>query len=751
MIMTESLFSWFVASTLMASAAAAVVLAVQRLFRGRISPRLRHALWLIVLLRLMLPVLPQSPVSLFNAVPTFTDIKNAVLGFSFQLDKPATRAENSQKENTHPSYYTTNEAEKNVSQPLLITQETEKLAVVDEERESHPAVRVLAVIWLTITAVLLGYSLIYWLRIQRKQKHLGRVADAAIVNIAEECRGLFSIKRPVGIYTDPAAQSPYITGVLRPAVYLPESLISESGNERQLKHVIAHELAHYKRKDTIWNLLGSLVFAVHWMNPLVWFLLRQMKADRELACDACVLEALGEEEAVPYGMTIIGFLKRYSKGRSQPHLLYFKGLNGPQEVARRIQMISSFKKGSYKFSMMAVVLVLLIGTATLTNARVSEAGSSEWVHAEDGGNEKLFGDEGFRVYDNLEKGAKVAPFKFKVPSVLPKGYAFSDFSLQLKSESHPSRAEVNLHYVKANINKSNGNFMLRIVQGADLQELYDPIAKIEKDGTDQKDDGKVIEKESLSFPDMDEGLKVTIRMTAWKGQPERYYYLWKDQGISYQLSSHILSSGEMEQIIASMKFPDSKLNELHKDNEYHGKILTYLYDTEDIRRAQKLVGFNAVFPRKLPGDFIASGAYVSRKANFNYAENDKDSMRKLLQVSYSRGDQKQKKEAASGIQSVAFKQMLNGDMYQKMKKNGQVSFSRIDGERNNVKLKAITIQGKEVLRTEPYKVDGKLSSSDETNLVSYFWLDGKVCYQAVFQGQGPEEQKMVQYLMKPDR
>ncbi|RJG22496.1 hypothetical protein DQX05_17780 [Paenibacillus thiaminolyticus] len=53
-------------------------------------------------------------------------------------------------------------------------------------------------------------------------------------------------------------------------------------------------------------MIGSLVSAVHWMNPFVWFMLRQMKADRELACDACVLEALGEEEAVPYGMTIIG-------------------------------------------------------------------------------------------------------------------------------------------------------------------------------------------------------------------------------------------------------------------------------------------------------------------------------------------------------------------------------------------------------------------------------------------------------------
>ncbi|EPY11505.1 M56 family metallopeptidase [Paenibacillus alvei] len=748
MDIAERLFNWFVASTLMASAVAVLVLSVQHLFRRRIHARLRHALWLIVLLRLMLPVLPQSPVSLFNAVPTFTDIKNAVFGFTYQLNKPDTISEHSQIEKTYQPYYTTNDTKKNhVSQPLLTMKDTIEQAEAGIERESHPAVRVLAIVWLTGAAVLLGYNLTYWLRFLRKQKHLSPVVSPAILKIAEQCRILFSIKRSVRIYADPSAQSPYITGVFRPAVYLPKSIISEAGNEQLLKHVIAHELAHYKRKDTIWNMIGGLVFAVHWMNPFVWFMLRQMKADRELACDACVLEALGEEEAVPYGMTIIGFLRRYATGRSQAHLLYFKGSIGQKEMVRRIKMIQSFKKGSYKFSMMAVILVLLIGTATLTNARASEAGASAWVHAEDGGIETLFPNEEFRVYDSLEKGAKMAPFTFKVPSLLPEGYGFSDVSIQF-NDSPP---RVKLDYVKAKINKSGGNFSLRIKPDTDLQKQYDQIFNGEHDRTDQKDSGKVIEKESLSLAGIEEGYKITIRMTNWKGQPERYYYIWKDQDISYELSSYILSSSEMEQMIASMKLPDADLNKLHVDNDYHGKILTSLYDTEDIRRAQHLVGFKAAFPRKLPGEFIASSSYVSRKANFNHVENDKDSMRKLLNFTYSRGDHKQKNKADSGIWDISFKQMLNGNMYQEMKKKGQVSFTKIDGERNNVKLTALTLQEKEVLRTEPYSLDGKPKGPNDLRLVSYFWFDGKVCYQAVFSGQGPEEQKIVQYLMKPDR
>ncbi|MCY9539028.1 M48 family metalloprotease [Paenibacillus thiaminolyticus] len=749
MDIAERLFNWFVASTLMASAVAVVVLAVQHLFRRRIHARVRHALWLIVLLRLMLPVLPQSPVSLFNAVPALTDIKNAVFGLSYQLGKPDTISEHSQIENTYQPYYTTNEAETNtVFHPFVTLKDTEEHAEAGIERESHPAFRVLAVVWLTGAAVLLGYNLTYWLRFRRKQKHLTPVDSAAIWKIAEQCRLLFSIKRPVGIYADPSAQSPYITGVFRPAVYLPQSLISEAVNEQLLKHIIAHELAHYKRKDTIWNMIGSLVFAVHWMNPFVWFMLRQMKADRELACDACVLEALGEEEAVPYGMTIIGFLRRYAAGRGQAHLLYFKGSNDQKEMMRRIRMIQSFKKGSYKFSMMAVILVLLIGTATLTNARASEAGASAWVHAEDGGNEMLFPSEEIRSYDNLEKGAKEAPFTFKVPSWLPEGYGFRGLSITFNDS--PPRVGLSFTETKS---KSSGNFGLSIWPGDELQKQNDLIFSIEQD----EDSGKVIEKEALSLAGIDEGYKITIRMTTWKGQPERYYYIWKDQGLSYELSSHILSSNEMEKIIASMKFPDAELNKLHVDNDYHDKILTYLYDIEDIRRAQELVGFKAAFPRKLPGDFAASDSYVSRKANFNHVENDEDSMRKMFSVTYSRGDRNQKNKADSGIKDVSFKQMLNGDMYQKMKNNGRVSFSIISGERNSIKLKALTLQGQEVLRTEPYNLDGTPKGPDDLSLVSYFWFDGQVCYQVVFQGKGAyqgkgaEEQKIVQYLMKPDR
>lgn len=67
----------------------------------------------------------------------------------------------------------------------------------------------------------------------------------------------------------------------------------------------------------LWNLLGSLAATIHWFNPLMWLAIRRMKIDREVACDAYVLEVLGEEEAIDYGLTLVEFLKRFSRVRER--------------------------------------------------------------------------------------------------------------------------------------------------------------------------------------------------------------------------------------------------------------------------------------------------------------------------------------------------------------------------------------------------------------------------------------------------
>ncbi|MGM9484089.1 M56 family metallopeptidase [Roseateles sp. NT4] len=86
----------------------------------------------------------------------------------------------------------------------------------------------------------------------------------------------------------PAGSSPALVGVLRPRVALPVDFDDRfTPAEREL--ILAHEAVHRARQDNLWNLIATLLAALHWWNPLAWWAARRLRADQELACDATVL------------------------------------------------------------------------------------------------------------------------------------------------------------------------------------------------------------------------------------------------------------------------------------------------------------------------------------------------------------------------------------------------------------------------------------------------------------------------------
>ncbi|MCH7226356.1 M56 family metallopeptidase [Haloferula sp. A504] len=81
--------------------------------------------------------------------------------------------------------------------------------------------------------------------------------------------------------------SPCAAGVIRPVVLVPPHWSALQPAHRKM--VLAHEIAHHHRRDPLWRLLGVLACALHWFNPLVWWLARHHAYQAELACDAAVL------------------------------------------------------------------------------------------------------------------------------------------------------------------------------------------------------------------------------------------------------------------------------------------------------------------------------------------------------------------------------------------------------------------------------------------------------------------------------
>ena len=102
----------------------------------------------------------------------------------------------------------------------------------------------------------------------------------------------------------PEAISPCVAGTWRPRIILPEAILTHPSSQR-LGHVLGHELAHLVRGDswTNWFLLAART--LHWFNPAAWWVIQEMQATREAACDDLAVRSSGETDRRAYAATIV--------------------------------------------------------------------------------------------------------------------------------------------------------------------------------------------------------------------------------------------------------------------------------------------------------------------------------------------------------------------------------------------------------------------------------------------------------------
>lgn len=261
--------AWILSSTVLILAVAAL----RRLLRGRISLRVQYALWLLVALRLLLPVnLGESALSVENAADALrTEI-------ALRQEPPLTTE--------MPSGET-------VDVPVTPVTPVTPAVPATPVTPVEPAVSVdwaalARTVWLTGAAVLalvfLAVNLRFGLRLRRSRQR-----------VTEETAAL-------PVYVSAAAETPCLFGLLRPAIYLTPAACEDAETRRC---AIAHELTHYRHGDQLWSVLRCLCLALHWYHPLVWWAVELSRRDAELACDEATVGALGERERAAYGRILI--------------------------------------------------------------------------------------------------------------------------------------------------------------------------------------------------------------------------------------------------------------------------------------------------------------------------------------------------------------------------------------------------------------------------------------------------------------
>lgn len=204
-----------------------------------------------------------------------------------------------------------------------------------------------SVLWLAGMAALLVHALVSAGKLKRK------LATAILLRD--------------NIYESEFVDSPFVFGVVKPNIYLPMHM-----DEGTAAYVIAHEHAHLARRDHWWKVLGYLVLALHWFNPLVWVAYILFCRDIELACDEKVVKGLDGAARADYSQALLSCAAPKRAVAACP--LAF----GEGNIKTRVKSALHYKKPAFWVAAAAVLAVLIMAVCFLTNPR-SERGSLVWA------------------------------------------------------------------------------------------------------------------------------------------------------------------------------------------------------------------------------------------------------------------------------------------------------------------------------------------------------------------------------------
>ena len=272
------MMQWIVSSSVLIL----VVIALRYVLRGKLSLRMQYALWLLVLVRLLVPVsFGASDLSVMNAVP---ERAPTVQQGTYKQDIVGER-------NDAPANAGTvgiPAQSMNEAAPPNLVQNVTTATVTAPTVEKTDWARIAKTVWLAGAAAL---GLVFLAVNLRFGKKLRRSRER--VEETDAC---------LPVYESGETDTPCLFGVAKPSIYVTPDTRTEA---ETLRYALAHEQTHYRHGDNLWAVLRGVCLALHWYNPLVWWAAELSRRDAELACDEATIRRIGESERAAYGRTLI--------------------------------------------------------------------------------------------------------------------------------------------------------------------------------------------------------------------------------------------------------------------------------------------------------------------------------------------------------------------------------------------------------------------------------------------------------------
>jgi bla regulator protein BlaR1 len=356
-----------------------LILLAKKIFKKVLSPKWHYYIWILLLIRLMVPYTPESSFSIYNLFYQAAEwVKIPVNEMNNPLQN-ITYGNSNTGGNTDKSGNTDSVTS---NTPSVTVPQDENVAVPGSKQNNNtesifakvynnlkvvvtePVLRILAVIWLAIilmfTACTVWINMIFAVKVK---SNYAKLEGTRINSILKSCMDTMKIHQKIILLTTKQLRTPSLYVILKPKILVSKAYMDQL-SDMEMEHIFLHELSHYKRKDILINWVLALLQIVYFFNPLIWYAFYKIYEDCEIACDAEVLRYIGEEEYQSYGNTIIKLIRLFSESNFIPATAGI-GKN-KSSYKRRILMISKFKKTKWTSTLLTVILIIIVAAVGLT-------------------------------------------------------------------------------------------------------------------------------------------------------------------------------------------------------------------------------------------------------------------------------------------------------------------------------------------------------------------------------------------------
>lgn len=347
-------FDWLIETSLMASILVGFILCIKVLFRNKLTPRWQYMLWIVLMIRLLLPWSPDSSYSIYSLLSYSSSVSEVI-----PKNMPSTESIVSIESDRAVELESNSETVAKNSEP--------EVNASSEQQTTLSLYKIALYVWLAGVIVLAVITFITNRRLYSYIKKQPDITDEQAATVFNCCKQSMKVKKTVSLRLAGKISSPTVFSFFRPKVLLSKKHMKVL-NEQQLQYVFYHELAHIKRNDVAVNWIMYSLILLNWFNPILWYAYFCMREDQELACDAYALTFIDKEEQIAYGHTIITLLEHYSY--QAPSLANLS--RNKRTLKRRIVMIKKFQKKSYRLSLLGFIVIVAIASLSLFNARATE-------------------------------------------------------------------------------------------------------------------------------------------------------------------------------------------------------------------------------------------------------------------------------------------------------------------------------------------------------------------------------------------